>query len=127
GIAAVGIARVALHLQAIGVYEGAVVAERELAGARVEVATDAVDVAIDDEEPVARERDVGRLARVDERALGEDLLGARELHAGAGLRASDRRAEYVGEHCARLLEADGVRVCDVVADDAESAALCGEA
>jgi hypothetical protein len=84
----------------------------------------AADRALDDEEAVAVEREVGRLARGHQRALGEDLLRPRHAHARADLApGAERAAEHVFEERARLLETDGVRVGDVVAHHAEGLAL----
>jgi hypothetical protein len=84
---------------------------------------------IDDEEARALQREVRGEARAGERAVVEDAL--HRLHPGAHadlpVVADQRRRELILEGAAATLEADGVRVGDVVADDRQIFAVRLEA
>src|SRR5262249_51609870 len=118
---------VTLDLEALRVHEHAVLVDVERAGARVEVAGQAVNRALHREEAVAREREVRRDTRGRERALREELLNVADLDARARERrrsaGEDRVTEDVLEDDALGLEARRVDVGDVVADDADGFAF----
>ena len=118
--------RVTLHRKTVRIDERAVLANRHLAGARIKIPAHAADASVDDEKAIAREREIRRLTRAEQRALPEELLRARHLHAVAGCAAADRAAENVLEDRARFLEADGVAVGDVVTNDVERVTFCRE-
>src|SRR6185369_11352940 len=125
-----GVGAVALDAQPVEVDEVAGVVDGELPGAREVGAVAAVaGRALHLEEPATLEREVRRDARVRERALGDELLDRLEPRPEADLAraADDGLRERVLERGAAGLEADGVRVGDVVADDGELGRRGGEA
>src|SRR5262249_40266773 len=87
----------------------------------------AVVRALHDEEAVAAQREIHRVAGLLDRALLEHRVGAGEAHAGAEAIAAELAAEHVGEVGAVALVADGVDVGDVVTDDADGRAVRGHA
>jgi len=114
---------VTIVLEALEVHQVARLVDREAPVAGEEGALDAAVVALQDEVARAVDGEVGGVARLRQGALGDDALDLLEPGAHAQLTAALEPDELLQEGVfkggAALLEADGVGVGDVVADDGE--------
>lgn len=120
---------IALDVVALGRSQKTAGVEPEGSGAGIEGT--AGDRFLDDEEALALDRQVGIDLGALEGPLAETVVDGGEPDPAADLagppRARNPVGEQVGEEGASPLEADGVVVGDVVADDAHGVAVGGQA